>query len=276
MLEFENFVTSPVEAREGCHAILYGPPKCGKTSTFDDPVFKVLHIDLEGSSAVLYGAPNVRRIDVPTIAAQTGLLQFEVLVDLVKAIEQGKLRGYDLYALDSITQFEAITKEYIAQKYAPHRAREIKGKFGAQSDWGDLKDLITQFVKRVHSLTKRGKDSVHWIWTAHVNEVTDSITQQLVSTKIQLQGKNTAEVVMSIVDAIFYMYNKPIVIEEEGSKKRYEIERGILTRQVGPYVAGVRQSKRAEPLPAKIIDPVWSDIFEKLGYVRKDTLDNPV
>lgn len=269
MIDFESLVTSPAEAKEGCHAILYGKPKTGKTSTFDDPKFKVLLIDLEGSTSVLQGAPNVKRLDIPTIAKRTGLLQFEVLIDLVKSIEQGKLKGYDLYGLDSITQFETVVKEYIVKKYAPNRRREIEGKFGAMADWGDLKDLITQFVKRVHGLTKRGSESIHWIWTAHVAEEKDDITEKTIATKIQLQGRNTAEVVMSIVDAIFYMYNRSVEIEENG-KKQNEVERYIFTQQIGVYVAGVRQSKRSEPLPAMIKDPIWSDIFERLGYTKQD------
>lgn len=256
------------QAIEGCHAILYGKPKTGKTSTADDPVFKTTVLDLEGSTAVLSGAPNVRRINIPKIADENKMLQYEVLVQLIKDIELGKLTGSDLYMLDSITQFETIMKEYIATKYAPNRSREIVGKFGAKADWGDLKDLITLTVKRVHGLTKRGEKSIHWMWTAHEGTSKDSITEQVTSTKIQLQGSNTSEVVMSIVDAIFYMYNKPIVREENG-KKINDVERGILTMPVGIYAAGVRQSKRREPLPPLIKNPVWSEIFEKLGYTRQ-------
>jgi len=31
----------------------------------------------------------------------------------------------------------------------------------------------------------------------------------------------------------------------------------------------IRQSKHAKPLESQILNPVWSEIFEKLGYVRK-------
>lgn len=256
----------PTESHEGAHVILYGNPKTGKTSTLDDPRMKVLHIDLEGGSAVLSKANNVRRINVPEQARKRNCLQFEVIVDIIKAIESGELSGFDAYALDSLTQMEDVVKEYIALKYAPHRKREIQGKFGAQADWGDLKDLMTRTVKRVHSLTKRGDKSVHWIWIAHVAQVKDSVTNQITATKIQLQGSNTAEVVMSVVDAIFYMYNKSIPSEDGNT---VEIERGILTKQFGPYVAGVRVPKGEDPLPPVIKDPVWSDIFEALGYVRE-------
>lgn len=265
-------ITSPAKAIEGADVILYGPPKCGKTSTLDDPKLKILHIDLEGGSAVLYGAENVSRINVPEEAQRLGLLQFEVVVQIIKAIETGELSGFDAYALDSLTQFEDCVKEYIVKKYAPNRKREIEGRFGAQSDWGDLKDLITTTVKRVHALTKRGENSVHWIWIAHVAQVKDDVTERVVRTRVQLQGSNTAEVVMSIVDAIFYMSAYSVETEENG-QKRVEVERAILTKPSGPYVAEYRVSKRmlekGDVLPRVIKNPVWSDIFEALGYVRK-------
>ena len=46
------------------------------------------------------------------------------------------------------------------------------------------------------------------------------------------------------------------------------VKRGVLTQSAGIYQAGVRQSKHREPLPAVIYNPVWSDVFKKLGYNR--------
>jgi hypothetical protein len=265
-MNITDFLTKPAEAVEGFHGILYGYPKTGKTSTLDDPRFKVLLIDMEGGSAVLSEAENVTRIDIRHMAAQLGITEYEAFLRVMKAVESGELTGYDLYASDSITQFEDFVKEYVAKKYAPNRKREIEGKFGAMADWGDLKDLLTKTVKWIHGLTKRGEKSIHFLWIAHVAETKDSITNQTVATKIQLQGSNTADIVMSVVDGIFYMYNtsKP---SEDG--KSVEIERGVITKTMGAYVAGVRQSKKRDPLPARIPNPVWSEIFEQLGYVRK-------
>jgi hypothetical protein len=250
-------IVKPSETSEGIDVILYGPPKVGKTSTLDDENFKVLIIDLEGGSAVLSEATNVDRIPVN---------DYETLIEVFKAIENGDLIGYDLYATDSLTQFEVLVKDYVARKYAPNRKREIQGKFGAMADWGDLRDLITKTVKWIHGLTKRGDNSIHHMWIAHVVEEKDEITKQITRTKIAIQGGNTADVVMSIVDAVFYMYNKSIPSEDG---KSVEIERGILTKPAGYFVANARQSKKRDPLPAKIVSPVWSEIFEQLGYVRK-------
>lgn len=254
-------ITKPADVKEGFHGILYGKPKVGKTSTADDPKFKTLLIDMEGGSAVLSQAKNVDRIQVEDFK------DFAEITDSVKRgyfqIGNEKVKcDYDLYVIDSISALQELIKQYIATTYAPSRRREITGKFGAMADWGDLRDIITRTTKAWHQLTKRGDESVHCLWVAHEQVIKDETTEQAVGTKVQLQGKDTADVVMAHVDGIFYMFNKQ-------NKETKELERGILTQTTGIYAAGVRQSKHATPLDAQIINPVWSDIFEKLGYVRK-------
>jgi hypothetical protein len=69
--------------------------------------------------------------------------------------------------------------------------------------------------------------------------------------------------VMSVVDSIFYMTKGEIKNNKTGETNMYY---WIQTDRVGIEDAGVRQSKRDERLPVKIFNPVWSDIFEKLGY----------
>lgn len=247
-------ITKPAQATEGFHGVLYGEPKTGKTSTLDDPNLKVLLLDMEGGSAVLSEATNVDRIAVPS---------YDTLLEIGKAIEKGDLAGYDLIALDSLSIFEDQVKEYIATKYAPNRRRGETKKFGdsAMQDWGDLQFLISKTVKWFHSFTKRGDNSIHVMWIAHVLKDKDELTSKVVGTKIALQGAKTPEIVSSVVDGLFYMYNK---MDKEG-----HIERGILTKSAGVYNAATRQSKKHIPLPATIVSPVWSEIFKQLGYVRQ-------
>lgn len=254
-------ITKPAEVKEGFHGILYGKPKVGKTSTADDPKFKTLLIDMEGGSAVLSQAKNVDRIQVE---------DFRDFVEITDSVKRGYFQidgekipcAYDLYVIDSISALQELLKHYIATVYAPTRRREITGKFGAMADWGDLRDLITRTTKAWHQLTKRNEESIHCMWIAHEQVIKDENTEQASGTKIQLQGKDTADVVMAHVDGIFYMFNKQ-------NKDTKELERGVLTQTTGIYAAGVRQSKHAEPLPSQIMAPVWSEIFAKLGYNRK-------
>lgn len=252
----------PSQVREGFHGILYGDPKTGKTSTFGDCGFKVLLADLEGGSAVLDGCENVDRMPIE---------KWEDMIELGKGIRQGffQIEGekipfdWDLVVIDSISRLQEICKEYIAHTYAPNRRREIQGKFGAQADWGDLRSLLTGMVKGFHSLTKRGEESVHIMWVAHKANVKDPLVEtKVIATKIQLQGGDTAEIIMSYVDGMFYMLKAP-------HKETGEMVYGIFTDTSGVNVAGVRQPKKAEKLPKFIQNPHWQDIFTQLGYIRQ-------
>lgn len=254
-------ITKPAEVREGFHGILYGKPGVGKTSTADDPVFKTLLIDMEGGSAVLSKAKNVDRYMVE---------DFKDFLEITEAVKRGYLLDgsekieleYDLYVIDSMSALQEHIKQYVVLNYAPSRRREITGKFGAMADWGDLRDIIVRAVKAWHGLTKREDDSVHCIWIAHEQVIKDETTDQATGTKVQLQGKDTADVVMAAVDSFVYMFNR-------NNKDTKELERGIITQTTGIYSAKVRQSKHSKPLDTFIISPVWSEIFEQLGYVRK-------
>lgn len=248
-------ITKPAEVREGFHGLLYGKPKTGKTSTADDPKFKVLIADLEGGTAVLSDAKNVDRVAIENFD------QFREFTEMVQRgfIEKEGDLKYDLIVIDSISRLQELVKEHVAKVYAPNRKREIAGKFGAMADWGDLRDIMLSAVKAWHSITKRGDKSLHVMWIAHEAVVKDDMTEQVVSTKIQLQGKDTADIVMAHVDGIFYMFNKT---EDD------VVKRGVLTQNAGIYQAGVRQSKHKQPLPTVIYEPKWSDVFESLGYKR--------
>lgn len=263
-MDIMDFVTDPAEANEAFHGLLYGESGTGKTSTLDEDNMKVLVIDLEGGTAVLQGAPNVKRIDVPQAALKTKKLRMEVFMEIGKAIEQGKFLEFDMIAIDSLTVFEDMVKEFVALKYAPNRRREIQEKFGAQADWGDLKDIIVRNLRWFHSFTKRGDNSQHVMWLAHVSKEVDEDSRKLIRTKVQLQGSTTADVVMSVVDGYFYMYNA----NKKTDSGAIDVERGILTKGA-VYAAKARQSKRQDALSDKIVSPVWSDIFSKLGYSRK-------
>jgi hypothetical protein len=238
-MNYADFLTDPASEKEGFDGILYGAPKSGKTSTLDDDHLKVLLIDMEGGSSVLSAATNVKRLNVPAIH------------------KAGKLSGFDLVASDSFTNFETIVKEFVVAKYAPKRKREIAEKFGAQSDWGDLRTLIIGFVEAIHDRTKQGSNSINHLWLAHSLETKNETTRMPDPTKIMLQGSTTADVVMSIVDGLFYMITKDV----DGT-----IQRGVYAQPTGHIVAATRQSKRETPLPQFIKDPKWSVILYKLGY----------
>jgi hypothetical protein len=248
-------ITKPAEVKEGFHGMLYGKPKTGKTSTADDPKFKVLICDMEGGTAVLADSANVSRA---SIATYEEFQEFTTIVQRGYVEKQGDF-DFDLIMIDSISRLQELIKSYVVRVFAPNRKREISGEFGAMADWGSLRELIMRDVKNWHSLTKRGDKSVHAMWIAHEGTTKDEMTDQTISTKIQLQGKDTADIVMAHVDGIFYMFNK---VEDD------VIKRGVLTKNFGIYQAGVRQPKNREPLPLAIYNPVWSEIFQQIGYTK--------
>lgn len=260
---------STASTHEGMHAILYGLPKSGKTTTLGECGYKVLLADAEGGSAVLEGAGNIDRVPIES---------WEDLIELGKAVRQGYIDlgngekfilDHDVIALDSLSRIQDLCKEYVAKHYAPNRRREITGKFGAMADWGDLKEQELGLVKAFHSVTKNGDKSKHVIWIAHETKIMDDVTEKAIGTKIQLQGKDTPDIIMSVVDALFYMA-KSVRVDPE--TKEQSVQYGVLTEQSGIFNAAVRQSKfnkNSKKLPPVIFNPHWKTIFETLGYDRK-------
>lgn len=261
----------PEKIVSGIHSILYGDPKSGKTTTLDDPNMRVLLLDMEGGDSVLEGSPNV---DVVKI---TSLEHLNAYLELIK---DGKWLNYEgklvplehgLIAGDSITRLTDLVKDYVVRVVAPNRKREITDpslppvqRFGAQSDWGNFGTIIVDIVKYVHNLTKRGDKSINFKWIAHKeNKYENPNAESMVTgTQIKMQG-SSVPIVMSVVDAIFYMNKGNIKNKTTGETNMYY---WIQTDVVGITEAGVRQSKRAEKLPLKIFNPVWSDIYKQLGY----------
>ena len=259
------------EVSEGIHSILYSDPKAGKTSTLDDPNMKVLLLDMEGGDSVLEGSPNVDIVRIKSV---------EQLNAYLSLIEEGKWINFDgqlaplehgLIAADSITALCDLVKDYVVRVIAPNRQREIKDpklppvqRFGSQSDWGNFGTIIVDLVKYVHTLTKRGSKSINFKWIAHRdNKYENPNAETMVTgTQIKMQG-SSVPIVMSVVDAIFYMNSGEIKNPKTQEVGTYY---WVQTETIGITEAGVRQSKRAEKLPKKIFNPVWSEIYEKLGY----------
>ena len=252
-------IKKPSESAEGFHGILYGEPGTGKTSTADDPKFKTLLLDLEGGSSVLSEA---NKVDIILIE------KWEDLIEAGSSIKKGYFEtsegkidcDYDMIFIDSITRLQDLCKEYVVRVVAPNRRREVQNKFSAMADWGDLKELIVGVTKSFHALTKRGEDSIHVVWIAHKDVNKDDVTGNVTSTKIQVQGGNTSEILMSITDGVFYMFKKTDT--EDKTKIMY----GVLTDTQGVFSAKTRQSKKREKLPSVIYNPVWSEILNTLGY----------
>ena len=261
----------PTKEESGIHTILYGDPKSGKTTTLDDPTMRVLLLDMEGGESVLEGSENVDVVKINTL---------EQLNTYLNLIEKGVWLNYEgklvplehgLIAADSITALTDLVKDYVVRVVAPNRQREIKDsdlkpiqRFGAQSDWGNFGTIIVDLVKYVQMLTKRKNKSINFMWLAHKeNKHENPLAEaQVTGTQIKMQG-SSVPVVMSIVDAIFFMKKGEIKNPKTNEVGTYH---WIQTETIGVTEAGVRQSKRAEKLKKQIFNPKWSEIFTQLGY----------
>lgn len=252
------------DVKEGQHSILYGDPKTGKTTTLDDPKMKVLLLDLEGGTSVLAGAPNVDRVVISSVEHLNAYM--ELLKENKWINKAGKIVPIEhgLIAIDSLTRFCDYVKDYVVRVVAPNRKREVQNVFGAQSDWGNYGTIIADTVKYAHTLTKRGEKSLNIMWLAHKdNKYENPNAENMVTgTQIKMQG-SSVPIVMSTVDAIYYMAKANIKNTKTNETNMYY---WIQTDTIGVVEAGVRQAKREEKLPAKIFNPVWSDIFTQLGY----------
>lgn len=241
----------------------YGLPKAGKTYRLAiDPRVKILLVDMEGGDSVLEDAPNITVMKAET---------WEDVIEVGKAVSQGyfkvdgvgniPLQTFDVIAFDSFTRLQDLAKDYVVRVMAPNRSREIKGTFGAQSDWGNLMTLLTGMVKAFHNYTK-GTDSskiINFVWLAHMDVEKNETTGKAISSKIQLQGSATSQTIMSIVDGLFVSTK-----EVMNGKTVY----GLLTQPTAeyPYInADLRQSPKRERLPAAIPNASWYDILEHAG-----------
>lgn len=252
-----------VRPKEGFHSILYGDPKAGKTYTLDSRI-RTLVLDLEGGDAVLNGAENV---DIVPITSLEQLNAYAELLNQNKWISpEGKVEPlpHKLIAIDSITRLCDMVKYFIVNTLVPNRKREVAKVFGAQSDWGNFATIIVDLVKYFHNMTKRGDKSLNVMWLAHRDNKYENpnAETQVTGTQIKMQGSGVP-VVMSIVDAIFYMQKMEKTNKETKETKTHYF---IQTDKVGIVEAGVRQAKRDERLPKYIENPDWYEIFKTLGY----------
>ena len=121
----------------GRSIVLYGPPFSGKTSSLQyDPSLRYAVLDFDKNTSVIEHMENV---DI------FGIGDWEEFLAVKEGIEKGTLNlggqaipmNYDVYVIDSFTSMEEKIKAWVVNVYAPNRSREIKGKFGAQTDWAD-------------------------------------------------------------------------------------------------------------------------------------------
>jgi hypothetical protein len=247
-----TFRKPETEIKVASSNIIYGEDHVGKTSLAADPKLNVLFANLMETSVdtVLAGCPNVTIVDLPNYGAVQEFCKF-------LSSDSKELKDYNSVFVDSYTKLQDVTKDYVANDYAPNRKREIEKRFGAIPDWGDLQDKIIGFTKFLHNnVSKNTKHPLHVFLIGHAIEDKDSNTGAI-RVSVNLQGKSAAPVCMSSVDNVFYMAKK----EGENGTERF-----LLTDANGKFRAGHRTSINGEKLPLTIKNPKLSEVLEALGY----------
>lgn len=243
--------------KEGRSAVLYGPPLNGKTSTLQyDPNTRVLLLDMDMNSSVLNRAENVDIIGCPTYQdyenIRDGIAAGKLILD-----GEDIIMDYDLYVIDSFTRFEELIKTWVATVYAPNRKREIKDKFGAQTDWQDLQDEEVRQVRFWQSLTRRYENPINILWIGHDMEVQTADYESAI--QLRLQGKYAGPGIMGAVDGLFYMV-------KQYSEKHQRYLYGIATLNHNKAKAEVRLSVQdRKEMPSLIWFPKWGEVFRQMG-----------
>ncbi len=242
----------------GRSILTYGPPFSGKTSSLQyDTSLRYLMIDFDRNTSVIEHLDNVDILGVDTIE------EMDRIKECVKTGKPYTVDGqeipmdYDVYVVDSFTSMEEKIKDWVVQVYAPDRKREIKGKFGAQTDWADLQDKEVRLVREWQELTRRPDKPINVLWLGHDMEVTgEDYNSRL---QLRLQGKYAAPGIMSAVDACFYMYK----MKNPSTNK---MGFGIVTLDMNAIRAEARLSvAKREKLPQIVWFPKWGEIYRTLG-----------
>jgi hypothetical protein len=248
--------------RRGFSIVLYGPPLVGKTTTLaNDPDCRVCLIDFDKNTTTVEESDNVTIIHVDSI---------EEYFEVKKGVDEGiftypggqLVMDFDLYVVDSFTTFEEKMKKWVAEIFVPTRAREVKGRFGAQSDWEDLQRHELDEVRDWQAMTKRLKNPINIMWIGHDMTLLNDMGQAY-ATAIMLQGKYVGPRIISAVDAVFYMSK---IRASDG-----KLYRGIYTQDHSIFRADARiPIHRRDDLASIIYNPKWGEVLEAMGYEKEE------
>lgn len=260
-------IVMPWQVVEGKSIGVYGAPFSGKSRRLYTCGLKILLIDFDGSAgSVLHGAPNVMVLKNPQGNKLSTYDDYLYAKSVVQKgyidTQQGKyMLDYDLVVLDSWTRILEAMKTYVVNGFAPNRSREVKGKFGAKSDWQDWQDLAVDESKWWHSLTKRGPQSINVMHIFH-----EEYNQQMGRTEFAIQGKYASQSIMAMLDAVFYQ-TKFTTADAQGNNVVYY---AMYTQNAGHVYAEVRLPADKAPLPAMVTtDATWRDILSHMNAVLR-------
>lgn len=230
-----------VPAQNKFALLVYGQEKSGKTTMVGQGTLRTLVLDLEGGTHVLSDRDNVDIVPIKDYAELRS-----VAVELKSVV-----KDYDVIVLDSTTRLQEYCKDYVVKTLVPNRSREVKGRFGAQSDWGDLSNLMTSILTYLYDEFVK-TNLCNLVIIGHSDYEYSEVTEKPMRTKLMLQGSRTGSIISSLVDGVLFQTRNI-------NKDTKEVEYLTLLAPAGINVAEVRK-------------PMSKVLTDKEKYVKNCTL----
>ncbi len=163
--------------------LLYGVPGSGKTTTIKSLKGKTLVLDVDKTTHVLKGTPNVDILDIPLVDT------FNKWLALMEEIPK-IMRNYDNIVIDNISELERCLLSDLGQK----------GKNKGTPAMGDYQHVQFLLPYTLRYLKDLNKTIVLLAWEA-TTTITDTDGNQYTQIAPQLQGK-TLNVICGLCDVV--------------------------------------------------------------------------
>lgn len=222
-------IEKPRKATDKFSAILYAPPKIGKTSLLGscadvEALSPVLILATEDGTSVL--ADNYA--DDPNIDV-VNVSDWVTAAKIISAVAEGKTK-YKTLGVDTISELQELMKEHTNED--------------GYGLWAFIADETVKVVKMLH------RSPVNVIFTTHIEKVKDESSGKLLTSPYFLGKKSLGEVLKPI-DLILYL----AVAEVDGEPTRI-----LLTKPDGKNDAGDRTGK----LDMYIPNPTMAEVYAQL------------
>lgn len=225
-------VERPRKPSKKFSAVLYSPPKIGKTSLIgscaDVPALcPVLLLAVEDGSSVLDEQyADDENLDVINVE------DWPTAARIITAVAEGKTR-YKTIGVDTISELQELMKEHTNEE--------------GYALWAFIADETIKVVKMLHR-----SPHVNVIFTTHAEKVRDESTGKILNSPYFLGKKALAEVLKPI-DLILYL----AVTEDKTTREPIRV---LLTKPDGKNDAGDRTGK----LDMYIPNPNFSEIYAQM------------
>jgi len=197
-IDFMNRLKPKSTVKQGYSILIVGPHGTGKTTITDDPEYRILYLPIESGEAVLPDRENIIVYD-----NGTGVMRWQDITDTLEWLEASpdNRAQFDVVVLDGLGRAFELAMQH-ALSITPQVKRMAEG-VPAQADWNHFPRLFKETIKRFHELTKlrNNKKPLYVVFIGHTQEVKDEVSG-IIEHKINLQGRDTGDVVGSVVDFV--------------------------------------------------------------------------